>query len=108
METTVGQGDQKTERLELRKDILMLEVLPIQTKDEQETLCARARIPFRGDLLSVRLCQKHLLRGCIPVVHPGGLIVHTIIRPDQIDQYFQNVLTSPSNMSFRQDSALKH
>ena len=32
----------------------MLEVLPIQTKEEQKELCARCGVPFRADLLAYR------------------------------------------------------
>ena len=32
----------------------MLEILPIQTKSEQEALCARAKIPYRVDAMAYR------------------------------------------------------
>ena len=41
----------------------MLEVLPIQTKTEQEALCARCGIPFRTELLAYRATVDGDLRG---------------------------------------------
>ena len=41
----------------------MLEVLPIQTKTEQEALCARCGIPFRTELLAYRATVDGELRG---------------------------------------------
>ena len=41
----------------------MLEVLPIQTKEEQEALCARCGIPFRTEMLAYRAMVDGELRG---------------------------------------------
>ena len=41
----------------------MLEVLPIQSKEEQEALCARCGIPFKHELLAYRATVDGELRG---------------------------------------------
>lgn len=41
----------------------MLEVLPIQNKQEQEALCARCEIPFRVELLAYKALVDGELRG---------------------------------------------
>lgn len=41
----------------------MLEVLPIQTKEEQEALCARCSIPFRVEALAYKALVDGELRG---------------------------------------------
>ncbi len=41
----------------------MLEVLPIQSKEEQEALCARCGIPYRPELLAYRATVDGELRG---------------------------------------------
>ena len=41
----------------------MLEVLPIQDKQEQEALCARCRIPFRTELLAYKALEEGELKG---------------------------------------------
>ena len=41
----------------------MLEVLPIQTKEEQEALCARCGSPFRTEMLAYRAMVDGELRG---------------------------------------------
>ena len=41
----------------------MLEVLPIQSKEEQEALCARCGIPFKRELLAYRATVDGELRG---------------------------------------------
>ena len=41
----------------------MLEVLPIQTKSEQEALCARCGVPFRTELLAYQALVDGELRG---------------------------------------------
>ena len=41
----------------------MLEVLPIQNKEEQEALCARCKIPYRAELLAYRATVDGELRG---------------------------------------------
>lgn len=55
----------------------MLEVLPIQTKTEQEALCARCGVPFRCELLAYRASVDGELRGiCQFTMDPqGGRIV---------------------------------
>ncbi len=41
----------------------MLEVLPIQDKQEQEALCARCKIPYRAELLAYQALVEGELRG---------------------------------------------
>lgn len=41
----------------------MLEVLPIQSKEEQEALCAHCGIPFKPELLAYRATVDGELRG---------------------------------------------
>lgn len=41
----------------------MLEVLPIQDKQEQEALCARCKIPYRAEMLAYRALVEGELRG---------------------------------------------
>ena len=41
----------------------MLQVLPIQTKEEQEALCARCHIPFRVEALAYKALVEGELRG---------------------------------------------
>lgn len=41
----------------------MLEVLPIQTKEEQEALCARCGIPFRTEMLAYQALVDGKLSG---------------------------------------------
>ncbi len=41
----------------------MLEVLPIQSKEEQELLCAHCGIPFRTEMLAYRATVNGELRG---------------------------------------------
>ena len=41
----------------------MLEVLPIQDKQEQEALCARCNVPFRTELLAYKALVDGELRG---------------------------------------------
>ena len=41
----------------------MLEVLPIQDKQEQEALCARCQIPFRTEMLAYKALVEGELRG---------------------------------------------
>lgn len=55
----------------------MLEVLPIQTKTEQEALCARCGVPFRTELLAYQALVDGELRGvCQFTMGPdGGRIV---------------------------------
>ena len=41
----------------------MLEVLPIQNKQEQEALCARCKIPFDADLMAYKALVEGELKG---------------------------------------------
>ena len=41
----------------------MLEVLPIQNKQEQEALCARCNIPYRAEMLAYQALVEKELRG---------------------------------------------
>ena len=41
----------------------MLEVLPIQDKQEQEALCARCNIPYRAEMLAYQALVEKELRG---------------------------------------------
>ena len=62
----------------------MLEVLPIQDKQEQEALCARCEIPFQTELLA----YKALVDGTLKVVcqftmnAEGGRIIDFAAVPD--------------------------
>ncbi|MBQ9797004.1 MAG: hypothetical protein IJW50_04715 [Clostridia bacterium] len=55
----------------------MLEVLPIQTKEEQEALCARCGVPFRTEMLAYRAMVDGELRGIcqFTMSAEGGKIV---------------------------------
>ena len=55
----------------------MLEVLPIQTKAEQEALCARCGVPFKTEMLAYQALVDGDLRGiCQFTMGPeGGRIV---------------------------------
>ena len=55
----------------------MLEVLPIQTKTEQEALCAKCGIPFKTEMLAYQALVDGNLRGvCQFTMGPdGGRIV---------------------------------
>lgn len=55
----------------------MLEVLPIQTKAEQEALCARCGVPFKTEMLAYQALVDGDLRGiCQFIMGPeGGRIV---------------------------------
>ena len=55
----------------------MLEVLPIQTKAEQEALCARCGVPFKTEMLAYQALVDGELRGiCQFTMGPeGGRIV---------------------------------
>ena len=56
----------------------MLEVLPIQTKQEQEALCARCEIPFHTELLAYKALVDGELRGVCQFTMDaeGGKILH--------------------------------
>ena len=62
----------------------MLEVLPIQDKQEQEALCARCQIPFRTEMLAYQALVEGELRGvCQFTMNPeGGKIVDFAHVPD--------------------------
>lgn len=62
----------------------MLEVLPIQDKQEQEALCARCGVPFRTELLAYKALVDGELRGiCQFTMNAvGGRIVDFANVPD--------------------------
>ena len=65
----------------------MLEVLPIQSKEEQEALCARCGMPYDPALLSYRATVDGELRGLCQFTmdRSGGRIVHFAHFPDAYD-----------------------
>ena len=62
----------------------MLEVLPIQDKQEQEALCARCQIPFRTEMLAYKALVEGELRGVcqFTLSADGGRIVDFAAVPD--------------------------
>ncbi len=62
----------------------MLEVLPIQDKQEQEALCARCHIPFHTELLAYKALVEGELRGICQFTMnaEGGKIVDFAHAPD--------------------------
>ena len=56
----------------------MLEVLPIQDKQEQEALCARCEIPFDTELLAYKALVDGELKGVCQFTmdQNGGRIIH--------------------------------
>lgn len=56
----------------------MLEVLPIQDKQEQELLCARCEIPFETELLAYKALVDGVLKGVCQFTmdQNGGKILH--------------------------------
>jgi len=62
----------------------MLEVLPIQSKEEQEALCARCGIEYRPELLAYRATVDGELRGICQFTMDteGGRIVDFTHAPD--------------------------
>ena len=56
----------------------MLEVLPIQDKQEQELLCARCEIPFHGELMAYKALVDGELKGVCQFTmdQNGGRILH--------------------------------
>lgn len=56
----------------------MLEVLPIQDKQEQEALCARCEIPFQTELLAYKALVDGTLKGVCQFTmnQNGGRILH--------------------------------
>ena len=65
----------------------MLEVLPIQSKDEQEALCEICRIPFRVDALAYRASVDGDLRGICQFTMnaSGGSILDFAPVPDRYE-----------------------
>ena len=65
----------------------MLEVLPIQDKQEQEVLCARCGIPFRTEMLAYKSLVEGELRGVCQFTMnaDGGKIVDFAHVPDLYD-----------------------
>lgn len=62
----------------------MLEVLPIQSKDEQAALCARCNVPFRAEMLAYRALVNGELRGICQFTMnaAGGRITDLAAVPD--------------------------
>ena len=62
----------------------MLEVLPIQDKQEQEALCARCGVPFRTELLAYKALVDGELKGVcqFTMSAAGGRIVDFASVPD--------------------------
>ena len=62
----------------------MLEVLPIQNKQEQEALCARCNIPYRAEMLAYQALVEKELRGICQFTMnaDGGKIVDFAHVPD--------------------------
>ena len=62
----------------------MLEVLPIQSKQEQEALCARCGIPFQSELLAYKALVDGELKGVCQFTmdQNGGRILHFSHVPD--------------------------
>ncbi|MBQ1962647.1 MAG: hypothetical protein II369_00850 [Clostridia bacterium] len=65
----------------------MLEVLPIQSKQEQEALCARCGIPFQTELLAYQALVDGELRGMCQFTMDanGGRILHFASLPDKYE-----------------------
>ena len=65
----------------------MLEVLPIQDKQEQEALCARCQIPFRTEMLAYKALVEGELRGVCQFTlnAEGGRIVDFAHLPEAYD-----------------------
>lgn len=65
----------------------MLEVLPIQSKQEQEALCARCGIPFCTELLAYQALVDGELRGICQFTMDanGGRILHFAALPDKYE-----------------------
>ena len=62
----------------------MLEVLPIQSKDEQEVLCARCNVTFKPELLAYQALVDGELRGICQFTmdRDGGRIIDFVSLPD--------------------------
>ncbi|MBR7098062.1 MAG: hypothetical protein IKC59_01475 [Clostridia bacterium] len=62
----------------------MLEVLPIQEKQEQEALCARCKIPFRTEALAYKAIVDGEIRGIcqFKMDAEGGKILDFASTPD--------------------------
>ncbi len=65
----------------------MLEVLPVQSKQEQEALCARCNVPFDTELLAYKALVDGELRGVcqFKMDNEGGKILHFASLPDQYE-----------------------
>ncbi len=65
----------------------MLEVLPIQNKQEQEALCARCNIPFSVELLAYKALIDGELKGVCQFTMDatGGKILHFAWVPDHYE-----------------------
>ena len=62
----------------------MLEVLPIQSKQEQEALCARCGVPYQAELLAYKALVDGELKGICQFTmdQNGGRILHFAHIPD--------------------------
>ena len=62
----------------------MLEVLPIQSKQEQEALCARCKVPYQAELLAYKALVDGELKGVCQFTmdQNGGRILHFAHIPD--------------------------
>ena len=65
----------------------MLEVLPIQSKEEQEAICTRCQIPFCTELLAYKALIDGELRGVcqFKMSASGGCILHFAHVPDKYE-----------------------
>ena len=65
----------------------MLEVLPIQEKQEQELLCARCEIPFETELLAYKALVDGELKGICQFTmdQTGGRILHFAHVPESYE-----------------------
>ena len=65
----------------------MLEVLPIQDKEEQKTICERCNIPFQTELLAYKAMVDGELKGvCQFTMAPeGGRILHFSHLPEHYE-----------------------
>ena len=65
----------------------MLEVLPIQSKSEQEALCARCNVPFRVEALAYQALVEHEFVGICQFTMnaEGGRILDFAPLPDRYE-----------------------
>ncbi len=65
----------------------MLEVLPIQDKEEQELMCRRCEVPFQPELLAYKALSEGTLKGVCQFTmdQNGGRILHFAHVPGQYE-----------------------